>query len=522
MKERTHDSRRKFIKSVTCAGLLLPFSSVFPSALNASNVLNQRNPFKVPPLDTGIRKGNQVSFNLAINIAKTEFFQGIQTNTLGINQSYLGPVLRAKRGDKVSIKVTNKINDVTTLHWHGMTLPANMDGGPHQSIYPNKMWDSHFEIRQDAGTLWYHSHAMHKTGPQVYHGLAGMFILDDEASENSDLPQEYGVDDIPCTIQDRRFNSDGSLAYNNAMPDHMMGMKGSTIMVNGVVSPTLQAQSTLLRLRLHNGSNARTYNLAFSDGRPFHIIASDCGFLDRPFKTNQVRLAAAERVEILVDVSDKKQVMLKSHPMKHSGGGMMAMNPMMRMMNDDSELDIMLIDARQAKTSKLKVPTVLPVTTLKENLDPRKAVATRTFDLEMGMMGRGGGPMGMMRGGMGMMQGGETESGMFRINGESMDINRIDFAVKRNTTEIWEITNSSMMAHPFHVHNVQFRVLDRNGQAPHPSELGAKDVVLVHPNEKVRIVMAFPEYSDAKVPYMYHCHILEHEDQGMMGQFVVV
>ena len=138
------------------------------------------------------------------------------------------------------------------------------------------------------GTLWYHSHAMHKTGRQVYYGLAGMFILDDELSLQSDLPQEYGIDDIPCTIQDRRFNRDGSLAYMTTMPDHMMGMQGSTVLVNGVVAPTLQAQSTLLRLRLHNGSNARTYHLAFSDGRPFHVIASDCGFLARPFETSRV------------------------------------------------------------------------------------------------------------------------------------------------------------------------------------------------------------------------------------------
>jgi FtsP/CotA-like multicopper oxidase with cupredoxin domain len=103
-----------------------------------------------------------------------------------------------------------------------------------------------------------------------------------------------------------------------------------------------------------------------------------------------------------------------------------------------------------------------------------------------------------------------------------MDIKRIDFAVKRNSTEIWEISNNSPMAHPFHVHNVQFRVLDRNGRAPDAIERGLKDVVLVHAGEVVRIIMAFPEYSDPKTPYMYHCHILEHEDQGMMGQFVVV
>ncbi len=516
-------SRRSFIKSAGAASLLLPFSSSVLAKTSGAGL----NTFVVPPLNTGVREGNKVSYKLSINSGKTEFFKGVNTPTLGLNQSYLGPVLRAKRGDTVSIKVDNHIDEVTTVHWHGMTLPANMDGGPHQSINPNQSWTSEFKIRQEASTLWYHSHAMHKTGPQVYHGLAGMFIIDDEGSDKLGLPDDYGVDDIPCTIQDRRFNQDGTFSYMSAMPDHMMGMMGSIVMVNGVVAPTLVAKSTLMRLRLHNGSNARTYNLAFSDGRPFHVVANDCGFLHKPFQTSKVRLAAAERIEILVDVSDRKEVMLKS--VGGSGGGM----PMMRMMPmmGNQELNIMKIDARQAKQSTRKVPAVLRNSTL--NLDPKAVTATRQFELEMGMMGRGGmGAMGGMPGNMmNRMAGGgegghsdhnESESGMFRINGKSMDINRIDFQVKANSTEIWEIGNASPMAHPFHVHNVQFRILDRNGKRPHPSESGLKDVVLVNPHEHVRIIMKFPEYSDAKVPYMYHCHILEHEDQGMMGQFTVV
>jgi len=513
-KNTMNQSRRQFIQAAASAGILLPFSS----SLLAAGVFKRNNPFVVPPLNNGVRKGNQVTFDLTIKPSLTTFFKGVETPTLGLNQSYLGPVLRAKRGDRVAINVTNQFNEITTVHWHGMTLPAKMDGGPHQFIKPGNTWHSNFDVRQSASTLWYHSHAMHQTGAQVYHGIAGMFIVDDEASMQSDLPQQYGVDDIPCTIQDRRFNQDGTLSYLGSMPDRMMGMRGSVVLVNGVVTPTLQAKSTLLRLRLHNGSNARTYNLAFSDGRPFYVIASDCGYLSKPFKTNEIRLAAAERAEILVDVSDRKQTLLKSLPGKDGGGMGMGM---MRMMNDNSELDIMMIDARQAQQSPHKIPTSLPKTSTSAN--PREAVTTRQFELEMGMMGMGrGGGMGMMRGGgpMGMM--GRGGGGMFRINGKSMDIKRIDFQVKRNTTEIWEVTNASPMAHPFHVHNVQFRIIDRNGRAPHPSETGPKDVVLVHSNEKVRIVMAFPEYSDASAPYMYHCHILEHEDQGMMGQFVVV
>ena len=503
-------SRRDFLKTAGAVGLLMPFS---PNVL-AKRAAPKSNRFIVPPLAQAHRRGSQLSFNLQINQSQHQFFRGINTRTLGINQSYLGPVLRARRGDNVLINVKNNINEVTTLHWHGMTLPANMDGGPHQAIAPGKTWQSRFQIRQEAATTWYHSHAMHQTGSQVYRGLAGMFIIDDEGSDQLDLPNQYGVDDIPCTIQDRRFDRSGQFSYMSSMPDHMMGMQGSTVLVNGVVNPTLTAQKTLIRLRLHNGSNARTYHFSFSDNRPFYVIASDCGFLTRPFQTNQLRLAAAERAEILLDVSDRKLITLISQ----GGGSGMGMMPMMNRMGNQA-LTIMHIDARQAKPSSHKIPKTLRQSSLV--LNPKQSVATRQFELEMGMMGRGGG-MGMMRGMMGGMMGGGNRGGMFRINGKTMDINRIDFQVKRNTTEIWEISNASPMAHPFHVHNVQFRVLDRNGKAPHPSETGLKDVVLVHGGETVRIIMKFPEYSDAKVPYMYHCHILEHEDQGMMGQFTVV
>lgn len=154
-------NRRNFLKSAMTTGLLLPVSSSLSSSLLARTTIAKRNPLAIPTLETGTRKANQVSFNLKINASKTAFFQGLNTPTLGINQSFLGPVLRAKHGDYVNINVSNQINQISTLHWHGMTLPANMDGGPHQEIKPGKTWNSRFQIRQGASTLWYHSHTMH-------------------------------------------------------------------------------------------------------------------------------------------------------------------------------------------------------------------------------------------------------------------------------------------------------------------------------------------------------------------------
>lgn len=491
---QTPPDRRRFLKSLGAASLIVPFSGSTTSA-DTSTGTNTLNTFKVPPLDLGQRSGDTLNFNLQLAVSKSQFFKGINTSTLGINQSYLGPVLRAKRGDTVRITVNNQIGVPSTLHWHGMVLPANMDGGPHQSIKSGDSWTAEFEIRQEASTLWYHSHQKQQTGAQVYHGLAGLFIIDDDGSQALGLPQEYGVDDIPCTIQDRRFNRDGSLSYIGSMHDRMMGMEGDTILVNGVVTPTLQAQRSLLRLRLHNGSNARTYQLAFNDQRNFQVIASDGGFLAAPVAVNALQLAVGERVEILVDVSDKQVIQLQSQ--QAASGGMM-----MGMMGGGSgsgAFTIMTIDARQAPTSSNAIPTNLRA--MSAIPDPKAAIETRKFDLQMGM---------------GMMSGG------FKINGQSMEMSRIDFQVKRNSTEIWEVRNDSPMAHPFHVHNVQFHILDRNGKEPAPVESGLKDTVLVQRGEVVRLVMTFPEYSDAKTPYMYHCHILEHEDQGMMGQFVVV
>jgi bilirubin oxidase len=290
------------------------------------------------------------------------------------------------------------------------------------------------------------------------------------------------------------------------MPERIMGMLGDIILVNGVVTPRLVAQKTLLRLRLLNGSNARIYNLAFSDNRPFDVIAGDCSLLSSPVTINRLLLAPGERAEILVDLSNRKPVILRTLKGAVRSLGMMGM-----MMGDnDREMDIMQIDPSQAEKSEYKRPTRIIQKALR--LNPAEAVAIRSMDMNMGMMGMmGGGMMRRSRGGSG-----------FTINGRSYDLKRIDFSVKRYNTEIWEVANRSMLPHPLHIHNVQFQVLSRNGRRPYAHEMGLKDTILVNPRETVKILVPFRYYADANNPYMYHCHILEHEDQGMMGQFTVV
>ncbi len=452
----------------------------------------------IPKLMTGEVRSGVRTFDLDMQKGVSRFFDGIETPTLGINGAYLGPTLKMRSGESVQMNVTNNIGEASTLHWHGLHLPARADGGPHQVIAEGDTWSPKFSVKQRASMFWYHSHMVPRTGPQVYQGLAGMIYVDDEETSRLDLPSDYGVDDIPLVLQDRAFNRDGSFYYGTSMPNVMMGMRGNVLLVNGMVQPYFTASTNKIRLRLLNGSNARFYTIGFDDGRTFQQIGSDGGLLERPFETTQITLAPAERAQIIVDVSDGQPVRLRTFATPNSGmmggGGMMG-----QMMGDDLTFEVLDIrpDAQRAKSAR--VPDRL-ITLARPA--PSQAVRTRRFIMQMGGM---------------MMMGG----GSFTINGKSMDMNRIDETVRVNTTEIWQIENTSMMAHPLHIHDVQFRILDRNGVAPPPGETGLKDTVVVAPNERVRLLLSFSDYTDPDRPYMYHCHILEHEDAGMMGQFVV-
>ena len=498
-------TRRGFIQGLGYSASALAFLPL----LGHSSSIKQANALRIPPLLQGELKDGVRFYDLTAQQGVSQFFPNLNTPTWGYNGAYLGPTLRATKGDKIQVNVTNHLNDITTVHWHGMVLPAAMDGGPHQEIRPGETWRSKYQIKQDAATLFYHSHTHEKTGEQVYKGLGGMFILDDENSLNKGLPIDYGVDDIPVVIQDRDFSSNGAFQYINMMPERMMGKHGDNLLVNGTASPVLKAQKTLLRLRLLNASNARFYDLHFNDNRPFQIIASDGGLLEQAVTVTRIAMSPAERYEILVDVSDRKQIMLQSDSgLGNVGGGGMGM---MRMMSagKDKDFDVLLIDARQAEKSERKAPQQLS-----QHADWSKVnvAAERYVALEMGMGG-----MGMMGG----MRGGGMGGGMMRINGQAFDMRRVDYRLKANTYEIWNIKNDSPMEHPFHIHNTQFKILSRNGRAPNRHEVGYKDTVIVHKDETVKILFPTGPYSDANTPYMYHCHILEHEDGGMMGQFTV-
>lgn len=451
--------------------------------------------------------------NGAIELAAAEgrhaFLPGRLAKTYGFSAPYLGPTLRVHKGDEVEFTVENRLDRRMTSHWHGVLVPAALDGGPHLLVKPGEIWRPVLTIDQPETTAWYHSHPHGDTGRQVYMGLAGLMIVEDGAGERLGLPRTYGVDDLPIILQDRLLDADGSLVYSTVGPTRMVGMRGDTLLVNGAISPFARVPRGLVRLRLLNAANARNFDLRFTDGRTFHVIASDGGYLPAPIAMTTLIIAPSERFEVLVDFSDGKVGVLETAPddtmMRGMGGGMMAGLAQ----SVGGELLRLEPHSRSAAAASVIPATLVPPAAS----DPSRAVRRRRVSLDMGpaMMGRqdpGGGMR--MGGGMGPPMG---------INGQAYDMDRIDFAPKLGDTEIWEVT-PNMMAHPFHVHGVVFNVLSIGGKAPAPHLAGGKDTILL--NEPAELLMTFTQPASREFPFMFHCHILEHEDGGMMGQYTTV
>jgi blue copper oxidase len=456
----------------------------------ASPIEGFNNTLPIPPLlDSNVSSDVTRSFSFSVETGEKSFIPGYITPTLGYSGSYLGPTIKVRNGEQVKFKVDNNLNQITTVHWHGLHVPAQWDGGPRQVIKAGETWNPDFKIKQSAATLWYHPHAMGLTGEQAYMGLAGLFVIEDDESDSLDIPKEYGVDDFPIILQDRRFFDDGRFAYVQNMMDVMHGVIGNYMLVNGSMWPNLDVPKGLVRFRVLNGSNSSIYRVSFSDNRSFFQVATDGGFQEEPVRLTSLLLSAGERSEILVDFAkDTLKSKISLFVDQLTG----------------NRFEAMQFTVNTTPVRSFDIPEKLVSI---DWLPESKAVKTRKFLMET------------MSGGMGMMRRG----GRLTINGRNMDLSYINERVKLGDTEIWEIENYSAMMmrlpHSMHLHDVQFQILDRNGKKPPRAEKGRKDTVLVQPGERVRIISKFDDYTGI---YMYHCHLLEHEDNGMMGQFEVV
>ena len=456
----------------------------------------------IPRLVDG-SQGNPIDLRIRNGI--WNFQPGVKTPTLGFSQDYLGPTIRTRQHSELNLHYQNTLNESVAVHGHGLHVPGDVDGGPQLAIEPGAVWRPSLSIVQPAATCWYHSHTHGKTGEQVYRGLAGLIIIDDELSDSLPLPRRYGVDDLPIVIQDRTFDEQGRLVYSLYDSDED-GWLGDTVVINGAVAPMAYVPAGKLRLRLLNGANARFYIVAFVDGRTFYKVASDGGLLEAPVPLTTMEMSPGERCEIVIDMADGKPAELLTLFEDEFDEDEEGVIGSLANLFDRSEsalpspsLTLTVDNSLEANTEPLpeRLATIVRPPT-------QEIVRTRDFLLAMDFSDDNVDHPDMD----------------MAINGAAMDMSVINERVERGIWERWRI-RSNQGAHPFHVHGCSFLIEQMEGAAASPDQQGWKDMVVVDDDDWSEIIVRFDHPATDQYPYMFHCHILEHEDRGMMGQFTV-
>ena len=431
--------------------------------------------------------------------------------------SYLGPVIRLRRGQRVRVRFVNQLAEDSIIHWHGLDVPENADGHPRLAVGHGREHVYEFEVTNRAGTYWYHPHPHMRTGAQVYGGLAGLLLVRDEEEDALALPAEEA--ELLCVLQDRRFDERNQLVFHGgSMMEMMDGFLGDRALVNGRPQPTTEVDAAWHRVRLLNGSNARIYKLAWSRDVPFVVIGGDGGLLETPLRQRTLTLAPGQRADFLLDLTELAagaELHLESLAFAEAdaglGGGMgmrggrgMGMMRGRSAVPNGAPLRLMTLRARDRKGRAFRIPERLSsydaTWASSSGVTPRRVALTFQH--------------------MQWLLGGRT----FEMAGVAPEE-----TVAAGSTQIWELANQTNpmgmeAAHPIHLHGRQFRVLDRSGGRVGNAlregivDAGWRDTVLVLPGETVRTQVTFTRHPGL---YLYHCHILEHEDMGMMRNFRV-
>lgn len=515
--------RREFLKSITLSAAAISSGRLIRPALVWPESAPQWKPAFMPdveleltaqPAHHEIRSGKPTgTWSYGGKLLKG------RAGTLEDSVSYLGPTIRLRKGDKVRVHFRNELPETSIVHWHGLAVPALMDGHPRLVIPTGAQYVYEFEAQNRAGHYWYHPHPDDRTGPQVYRGLAGSLFIHDDEESTLRLPS--GAHEIPLVIQDRTFDGDDQLSYISGHMESVTGFLGERILVNGTPEKELKLATSVYRLRFLNASNSRIYKLAWNNGMPFTLIGTDGGLLERPVRKPYLVLAPAERADVILDLSGQtvgSSFELRSKPFpvpqmmmmgRGMGGGMG--RGMGRGMGQSTGLeqgsDFRILRVRVEKKEKagFRVPARLSQPAFRRLPEAENANQPRVF------------PLSFMR-----MQWSLNDSTF------EMDAVKENETFKAGSVQALEFRNMSMgmmqMAHPMHLHGGQFQVLKRtHGAAGMSASLGEglteegwKDTVLVLPEERVLLLMEFPKF---KGLFLYHCHILEHEDAGMMRNY---
>ena len=439
------------------------------------------------------------TFNLNIHESIRQIKTGNQTVTGSINnETFWGPTLFINKGAAVSFNVTNNLNESTTLHWHGMHLPAVMDGGPHQVIPSGTVWQPYWIMNNNASTYWFHPHLHETTEEQITKGVGGLMIVNDPIESALPLPRTYGTDDIPIIMTSRNFDALNQFSVGRAYGDYML--------TNGTMNGQITLPKQVVRLRILNAELERGYNLGFSDGRTFYVITNDGGLVNAPIAVTRLPVHVGERYEILVNLSNDTvgtSIDLKAYNSGQSNsfpGGEPGTAGQFGSLLNNTTFNVLHINIGATTTNPITaIPTTLTTNTY---LTASDATVTRSVAITGGQNG-GAVP--------------------FTFDNTIFNIATINKTLAANTTEKWTIANTpnAIFGHSFHIHDVQFKILTRSTGAVGAYESGWKDTFFISRNESVVFVARFADYSDATHPFMYHCHFSQHEDDGMMGQFVV-
>lgn len=515
--------RRDFLKYSAALGV----ASALPLWSRAAFAAD-RPALPIPELLTADVKN---SIKLVVQAGKSTFGSHTAT-TWGYNGQLLGPAIQLRRGKAVTVNIHNALPEETTVHWHGLEVPGEVDGGPQGIIRAGGTRTVTFTPDQRAATCWFHPHQHGKTGHQVAMGLAGLVLIEDDESRLLRLPAQWGIDDVPVIMQDKKFTADGQIDYQLDVMSAAVGWFGDTLLTNGAIYPQHAAPKGWLRLRLLNGCNARSLNIATSDGRPMYVVASDGGLLAEPVKVSELPMLMGERFEVLVETRDGKPFDIVTLPVNQMG---MAVAPFDKS-HPVLRIQPLLVNASGTLPDKL---TTLPALPSLEGLTQRKlqlamdpmldmmgmqALMQKYGDQAMTGMHHGGGHMKMNHGGMGNMHHGGHGFDFHNantINGQAFNMDKPMFAAAKGQSERWVISGvGDMMLHPFHIHGTQFRILSENGKAPEVHRAGWKDTVRVEGGVS-EVLVKFDHDAPKEHAYMAHCHLLEHEDTGMMLGFTV-
>ncbi|MFI7122046.1 multicopper oxidase family protein [Amycolatopsis sp. NPDC049868] len=463
-------TRRQMLQAAVAAGM--------PFAMGASSVKRRpptsSTPFQVPmPIPAVLRPSHRSAttdyYDLDIQTARAEILRGRPVPVITFNGKFPGPTIHAHAGRRTIVRQHNKLSEEANVHLHGGVVSQDNDGLPMDVIAPGTSRTYVYPNSQVAASLWYHDHAHHLESEHVYRGLAGFYLLSDAHEQRLSLPE--GPYDVPIMIRDAELAPDGSLVYDE---DDFFGR--TTILVNGKPQPYFRVAARKYRFRLLNGANLRPFELNLSTGDEFVQIGSDRGLLETPWRTTMIPLSPAERADVIVDFSRYPlgtQVVLRNS-----------------LFATDTTTDVMRFDVVRPAPDRSRIPERLATLPLLQ-----APSVTRKFTLLM-----------------------DPAQMMGTINGKPFDMNRIDTVVKYGASEVWEITNINTdgAPHNFHVHLVDFRVLDINGRPPDPGQTGLKDTVRVMPGETVRILTTFDfQYTGT---YVYHCHMMDHSSMGLMAQ----